>query len=247
MDNMKRLAIAALAVLALGMGSMPAAAQQFADAFGDLYITTDVAVDPWDLELGPTSICIDDPGVPAFSTLNFFLVIKLDFADIGQEGQNVSNGFGGYEAQVTIPADLTITARTKQPPSSINVGNDATDNWIVGTGIVITASTTPYAVVEYNSILLAAAQDLSLTLGPSDPSSFDVAGGPGPVPGWLEGVPTGDCVSGTGSARKCLRAFERWDQCENTFFINYTGDGGCAERCIVATKDTSWGALKSKF
>jgi hypothetical protein len=246
---MKRAIVLALALAAWGLGPPYAAAQQFADAFGDIYLTTDVSVSPWDVDLGPGTTCIEDPGVPPFSTLNFFLVVHLDFADIGQGGQNLSNGFRGYETKVDVPPQLTITARTKQPPTSINVGDDATNNWIVGTGITITAGQTPYAVVEYNSILLSAAQDLTLSLGPSDPSSFDVAGGPGPVPGWLEGLPTGECVNSSGSPRECLRAFGRWDGCENTFVINYTGRLGCACRCFVceATQEATWGSVKSRY
>jgi hypothetical protein len=43
----------------------------------------------------------------------------------------------------------------------------------------------PYAVVEYNVIPLTA--ETVLDIVPSDPSSLDAFGGPGPVPGWREG------------------------------------------------------------
>lgn len=242
---MRRLALPAVAV-ALATLPLPAGAQLFGDAFGDLYLTRDLSADPFDPVDGPSSTCIGDPQLEPFETLGFFLAVRLDFSAIGHPELNASNGFRGWETKIDIPAQLTITSRTLQPPTSINVGDESINNWIVGTGTNILANATPYAVVEYSGLLLAAAQDLVLRLDPSQPSSFPENDGAGSPPGWLEAVPTGDCLNND-NPTECLRPFSRWDLCESTFVINYSEDRTCLLRCAEATESTNWGALKSRF
>lgn len=241
---MRRLALPAVAI-ALATMPRPAAAQLFADAFGDLYLTRDLSADPFDPMDGPSSTCIGDPPLQPFETLSFFLAVRLDFSAIGHPELNVSNGLRGWETKVDIPAQLTITSRTMQPPTSINVGDESINNWIVGTGTNVVANATPYAVVEYSGLLLAAAENLELRLGPSQPSSFPGTGAGSP-PGWLEALPTGDCLNNN-NPTECLRPFARWSLCESTFVINYTEDRTCLLRCAEATESGTWGALKSRF
>jgi hypothetical protein len=236
----------AFALMALYLAiPAPGHAQIYGEALGDLYLTTDLGLDPFDPVRGPIATCIDDPGLPAFETLGFFLVIALDFADVGQPEWNATHGLRGWEARVHIPQELTIIARTVRPrPCPLDMCLN--DNFIVGIGITILAASTPYAVVEYDGILLQNAQDVRLTLGASTPSSFDSQGGPGPVPGWLEGPATGDCLS-DGEPVECLRPFRRWQGCANQLVLNYTGEGGCAQRCAMATNSTTWSSVKSRY
>jgi hypothetical protein len=242
---MKRLAIVALVILAVGLTTQEAQAQLYGEGFGDLYLVNDVAADPWD---SATATCNDnatDP-IPAFQAFTWYLVVHVDFADIGLGNQNGSNGLQAWEAGVSIPDEITVTGSTFNPPGSVNVGQPPADpndsNWIVGTGVIVTAASTPIQLVTYNGLLLADATNLEITILAAEPSSFTSVGGPGEVPGWVEWNETGECAS------HCLRQFARWDVCETSFVVNYDEAGEtCESRCIVATESTSWGGLKSRF
>jgi hypothetical protein len=237
----------AMTVLVLALGTAQVgSAQQFAAGFGDLYLTRDIELDPFGDPPGWAS-CLANPGLPPFSTVRFYLVFRLDFADIGHPEMNQINGFRGWEAKVVVPAALTIVSRSLRPPAplSIEVG-DGPDNWIVGIGTPVLAPETPYASVEYEAMLLSPAQNVRVSLGGSVPSSFQAAAGPGPVPGWLEAFPSGDCIGGDGP-RPCLRPFGRWDACPSSLVLNFAGPGGCESRCYVGTNTTTWSAVKNRF
>lgn len=244
---MKRLAIVALVLLAVGVTTQQAQAQIYGEAFGSLYMVNDVAADPFDI---PTATCNDNATnpIPPFQAFTWYLTVSVDFADIGMGNQNSSNGLGGYEAYVSIPDEITVTGSTFTPPGSINVGTPPADpndsNWIVGTGALVSAVSTPIQIVTYNALLFAAATNLELSLQGASPSSFTQPGGPGVVPGWLEWNPTGECQNN----QPCLRPFGNWDICETTFMINYDVAGKtCESRCIIATETSSWGSLKARF
>ena len=138
-----------------------AVAQPFAEGFGILYVTTDIAADPFD-PLENVAACIDDPGLPPFVPIEFFVVVDLDFADIGPPELNAVNGLSGWEARVNVPEELVITACPVNPhrPGPLN----GCANFIVGTGITIVADSMPFALVEYTGILLAEAKNLFVTL-----------------------------------------------------------------------------------
>jgi hypothetical protein len=160
---MKRIAIVALVLLAGGLTTHEAQAQIYGQSFGEIYLVNDVAADPM------TANCNDNATDPInpFQQFSWFLVVKIDFEDIGLGNQNGSNGIQAWEASVSIPDEITVTGSTFNPPGSVNVGvpGDPNDsNWIVGTGVIITAASTPIEVVSYNGLLLAAATNLELVI-----------------------------------------------------------------------------------
>ncbi len=167
----------------------PAAlAQSFGLPLGDLY---------------PTFVendRVSTADVPAFTPFDWYLVTEFSFEDVGISGQDFVNGMGGWEARIDIDPNIIVTQQTLQPISSINVG--ILPNWIVGTGSLVAAASTPFTLVRFSGLLVSFdIEDLVVDLGAPVPSSFDVLGGPGPVPGWVEWVASGEC------ADPCLRPF----------------------------------------
>jgi hypothetical protein len=243
---MQRLALAALLLAALLFQWVLAHADIYGVGFGDIYLTYDPGADPFD---DPWSNCNNeetDP-IPPFQEFTWYLVVAIDFADIGLDNQNSANGLQAWEAGVYIADEITVIGSTLHPSTSVNVGqpppNDPNDsNWIVGTGGLVSAMSTPYAVVEYQGMLLTEATDLEVLVQSAEPSSFTGTGGPGPVPGWVEFEATGECDDA------CLRQFEVWDTCHTTLMINYTPEP-CECRCYGCwpTEETSWGAIKARF
>jgi len=186
-----------------------------------------------------------DP-IRSFTEFPWYLLVEIDFRDIGLGDQNASNGIQAWEAYVSISDEITVIREVVQPPGSLNVGirpprevNDS--NWIVVTGTLIPADSTPFVLVEYTGLLLSDATDLHVDLAGAEPSSFTGTGGPGPVPGWVEFHPTGECDN------ECLRPFARWDHCTG-LTVNTTHPYGCECVCICdPVSPTSWGALKARF
>ncbi len=241
---MNRLAIAALAMLCLAGMSAPVAAQTgFGQPFGEIYFAFDVQ--------DRNSTCVEagsPDAIPTFVPFDFFLVVNVNFEAIGQGQQNATNGIDAWEVRVITPPEITLAGQVLNPSTSINVGGPG--DWIVGTGGLITAASMPFAVVNYSGILLQDVPDLEFSMSIPSPSSFDVTGGPGAFPGWLEenGI-GGECIN------NCLRPFTGWDGTQT----NANGRDGCAYKlvvnkstpcdCVIATATTneSWGAVKSRF
>jgi opacity protein-like surface antigen len=198
---MKKLAIAALVLLAMSAIGSPAAAQSIGADCGDIFLSA--ANDSY----------VDKVEVGTFTNFNWYLVVELDYADVGLPDQQAANGLKGWECSVDVPATITVLNRTLQPETSLNIGQD--DNWIIGTGQNVRAINTPFAVVAYTALLLSAQENLHLTLAGTTPSSFVPA-----VPGWVEFNPTGECTFADGSPKPCLRAFANDNVGEGDFWIN---------------------------
>ena len=167
-----------------------------------------------------------------FEQFNFFLLARVDWADVGLDGHNGFNGMAAWEASVNAPAGLTVMGREILPATSINVGI-GTDNYVVGTGSVYNVSRAHTTLVRFTAILMQdSPDDLVLTVGASTPSSFE-----GTQPGWLEARSSGECPA---PHRTCKRAFAEW----NTRLVINCRDEA---ECKVSTVSTSWGAVKSAF
>lgn len=208
---MKRLAIGALAVFALAAFAGTAAAQ-LGNQFGEIYFST--------LEDGTG----DDynEGLEAFAQFDIYVMVDIDFADDGRGGENLTNGLTGWEAEFTVPAEITILGRELRPGTSVNVGQG--DNFIVGTGGLVSANSTPFAVLRYQGGLFVPVPptDLVITVGPSTPNSEGTGG-----PNWLE--------SQSGEIHEFA---DGWMTA--TFTVNCT-------TCSVSTSDESFGSVKARF
>jgi hypothetical protein len=229
-------------VLCLASGLCPnfAKAQAYGDSLGRIYLTRDPSVDPWDTLWNWEATCIDDPGLAPFTPLEFYLVIHVDYADLGRPELNATHGFDAWEGRVYIPSQLTVLERTLQTPSLFPPPTE--DNWIVYLADPVIAASTPVAVVKYKVVLLEAARNLWLRIGPPDPPNMIPF-----APGWRENVPSGECAEDDEPV-PCVRPFREWDGCLYDLVINYAGFGGCACRCICdPVQKSSWGAVKSRF
>jgi hypothetical protein len=169
----------------------------------------------------------------SFEPIDFYVIAQIDFADIGRAELNTQVGIYGWEAFATIPPEMIITSRMIVQPGAINLGSH--ENWILGLGDECFAWEFPLALVHYTALFTQTPEpmDLVLDLGPSVPTSFPNA----PGPGWLDSEPSGECTFPSGAPTKCLRLFAH----VRGMRIN------CVQDCTVVTEPGSWGALKSRY
>lgn len=142
---------------------------------------------------------------PSFVPFTVYLVADLDYAEIGREELNFSTGIQAWEMGMELPglgSDFVVLNAVIRN-LSINVGNST--NVIVGIAPALLAFETPIDLVEYAFLSPASPvpTDVTLSAGPSSPSSFDSAG-----PGWSESNNVGECINPvTGTSTNCLRTF----------------------------------------
>jgi hypothetical protein len=172
----------------------------------------------------------------------FYLMVHLDFGDIGQPELNNVDGLAAWEASLRVPEGVTITKREPLPLAvNVAVGED---NWVMGVPYMVAAWQTPTVLVKYTAILLVdGLSDLVITIHESDPTTFDHPDARERGPGWLEWQPTGECeFSSRKPASGCLRTFESWQ--DNRFVINCKLEKECSN---VARDSASWSAVKARF
>ena len=58
---------------------------------------------------------------PPFNVFDFYLVMHVDFAEVGRGGENPTNGVSAWETGVNIPPELSILGRQLFPPGSFSV------------------------------------------------------------------------------------------------------------------------------
>jgi len=215
---MKRLAIGALAVFTLAAFAGTADAQ-LGSQFGELYFST---------TQDGTGANFNE-NLAAFAQFDIFVIADIDFADDNRGGQNLTNGLTGWEAEFNVPAAITVLGRELNPPSAVNVGSG--DNFIVGTGTLFTADSTPVFLVKYQGGLFVQEPpvDLVITVGPATPNSENTGG-----PNWLESA-----TAGTGEIHEFA---DTW--MDARFVVNCSEDIACNE---VATRDESFGSVKARF
>ena len=189
---MKRFAIAVLAVFISAAVAMPAQAQDnqlYPDRFGSLFLS---AVE------GSYVDYIQNIA----ANFTFYLIADIDFADIGQPGQNVSNGISAWEAQITLPADPGLFILSDDYTAAIDVGDKTGNvrNYIVGTGVNVQVGG-PTTLVTFNAIATTPLATSAATLGPTVPASYA-----GEVV-WREFAALNGCTL-NGADEKCVFRFE---------------------------------------
>jgi hypothetical protein len=235
---MKRVAIAALALLVLGGTAASSMAQTFGQELGSLYLSRSQT--EYQPNLGGAGVngAPDEDPIASFQNFSFYIVTEIDYADIGLGNQNGAAGLQAWEAAIDLgeAVGLTVLSRTMFPGGAGDLGN-GNDNWVVFLGSQVTALSTPFVLVEYSGGFFGGEppSDILVPIGSSSPSSFNP-----PVPGWNEGVALGECTL-NGNPIKCLRPYA------------FTGRMtiNCVTQCLdvnnVSTETPSWGAIKANY
>lgn len=126
---------------------------------------------------------------PPNTPFEFYLVIEIDFADIGRGEQNSFNGIQAWEAQISFPPELHLLSETLLPARSINVGDrtDAVFDYVVGTGERVPAGSTQ-AVVAFEAMFTGPIGFERIELGPvARPTVEDALV-------WVEWLPANGCT-----------------------------------------------------
>jgi len=220
---MKRIAIAALALIAVSVMALPATAQvNLADErLGSLYVSG--AEDRQVTTIDGNVVAVNIP-------FDVFVVADIDFADIGAGDQNLTNGISAWEGAFTVPAPLLVISEVFFPAGALNFGSvsGSVREYIIGTGSTLTVGG-PTKLIQW-SVLLSGAPGLefddTITVAPvAAPST------PGEVV-WVEDAPLNGCEV-NGNPAGCIFRFESLGDLRVTTAIS--GD------------DSSFGALKSRF
>ncbi len=213
---MKRVAIAALVLLALGATAAPTLAQSGEGApLGFIGVSASNTMHDRYVDV--------QPSIP----FTFYVWAKVDFGQIGQPTQNTSNGLKGWEAQVSIPAEMFVLSTTLEPTNALNFG-DVPGEFIIGTGALVRADT-GVALATIQALVTSAVTDLTLSLSGTSPSSVDPA-----APMWLEWLDVNGCTLPGGGPTNCKRPFDNVGDMK----INWTG---------VPVQQTSFGTLKAGY
>ena len=169
-----------------------------------------------------------------FVPFEIYIVGDVDYGHIGRSDQNATNGPAGWEASVSMPAEILLLSTITHPPGfAINLGN--TTNFLVGLGTIFTAATGPWTLVTYNTMILLPTPptDLVVDLGAATPTTFVDS----PAPGWVDGQVMNECFLPTGLPSKCKRIFA------NVYGLRIN----CVTDCTVPTESKSWGSMKTNF
>lgn len=214
---MKRFAIAVLAVFIAAAVAMPAQAQDnqlYPDRVGSLYLSAEEGSYVSSLTTGGANFTV-------------YLVADIDFADVGDAGQNLSNGIGAWEAAVTLPDNPGLFLLTTIYTQAVDVGNKDTNvkNFIVGTGTTLSVGQ-PTTLVTFNLLETTPLGPTAMTLGPATPASYA-----GEVV-WREAAALNGCDL-NGADEKCIFRF--------AFLGSLSLNGG------VDNDADSFGSMKARF
>lgn len=172
--------------------SSPALAQQnlAPDPLGDLYVSA--IPDGYDPNIQ------SDRGIP----FNAYLVADIDFADLGDETQNLNNGLTAWEAGVTFPLDAIVLGANLDPSTSLNFGQiiGQTYEYIVGTGQRLEVGQ-PRELVEFTLLNIAEITDGPIQLGPVTTPTVEGS------TAWVEFLPLNGCQVGT-QDQPCVFRFD---------------------------------------
>ena len=163
-----------------------------------------------------------------FTPFTFYLVVDMDYTAIAlDDTMNTVNGLKGWEMGVDVPAQITVTNRSLNPPTSLNLGG--TDDWIIGTGQLVPAGATPLVLVTYSALILESVENVVIGVKNVSNSSFNP-----PAPGWAEFLNTNECYREDGTFQPCLRRFTQ----TSPLTVNPSP---------VPTEQTSFGSLKARY
>lgn len=216
---MKRVAIAALALLVLGATAAPSLAQSDKGAdLGFIGISASNTEHVRYLDITPS--------VP----FTYYIWAKVDFAQaaVGDATQNATNGIKAWQGFMNVPASLFVLSATLNP-GGLNFPAGAND-FSVGTGGNLNASGAQGVVLaEISALATIAESDAVISLTESLQPTY--TGGPL----WQEFLSINGCTNVlTGDAFACFRLFDN----VGDMILNNTG---------VATEETSFGALKADY
>jgi len=218
---MKRIAIAGLAMVIMALAASTAHAQQnlYSERLGSLFASPyeDRYVD-----------VMDGNQVTAGVPFTVYLMADIDFGDIGEAGQNVNNGIGGWEAAVTFPAGVFLLATEKYPTETVlDFGSvsGSTTEYVIGTGSNIAVGTAPSKLIEW-TILGSGAFDGMISLAPT--AAPTVAG----ESSWLEFLALNGCIINN-LPTPCLF---RWESL-----------GDLRVTTTIPSEASSFGSFKSRF
>lgn len=218
---MKRFAIAALSLFILGATAGSALAQFDRS---DVYDTPmgSIYVSPF-----PDTYVEYFQNFPLFTQTNVYVVADIDFGDIGQASQNLSNGIKAWEGSVTVPPQVNLLAAPYE--GELSLGNSLND-FIIAVGLpIITASSTPRPLVTLQ--MFATTDTLptfNMELGAASQTTFDN------VSIWQEYLTLNGCQNvQTNLPFPC---FFVWDFAGSMLISNE-----------VAVEEESFGGLKASF
>ena len=173
--------------LASGLGTGLGQAQTFGADVGTIYLSG-----------SPTSY-VDNIVVEPLTPFDFYIVAEIDYADIGAEEQNATNGISAWAAAPRIPSGIIITQVELNPRNALELGG-----WVIGLGVTFTASTSPLRLATLTGFIVVpvVTEDLMLEIHGVDPPIFFPPG-----PGFLDGEIMGECSLPDQTPTKCKRTF----------------------------------------
>lgn len=218
---MKRVAIAALALLVLGATAAPGLAQS--NLGSDLgFIAPSASNTEHDRYVDVA------PSIP----FTFYIWCKIDFTQIGESTQNSTNGIGAWEGYLNVPATVLVLSSVLNPAGALNFPGGPND-YSVGTGSLLSASSaTGVALVDVSALVLAAVSDVTIDMGPALQPTFETA----TKPMWQEWLAINGCTNTvTGDPFKCFRFFDN------------VGDLVLNPVATVPVDETSFGTIKAGY
>jgi hypothetical protein len=173
---------------------------------------------------GSLRLAFDEEGIQRAAALvalqprDVYLLARADFADIGHGEWNGLIGMGGWEAGFDLQPEILVIETQLMGPGALDVSSDPLQ-WAVGFSGQLTLAPrwTPLMRVRLMSTA-PLGREVRIDLDAATPSSFDNAGGPGRIPGWLERPASGEC------GNPCLRAFDM-NRGESQLVLDPTGEG----------------------
>lgn len=163
------------------------------------------------LSFAPDAV-VTEADIEPLQAFTFYLLVQ---------GSELGYGVLGYEAVVSLHPDILFQSVRLLPSSSMNLGTGFADgeiDFVVGTGGCVAAAPV-VAVVEFQGLLIEAAEDVFIGLAPHPLSSVDDV-----APAWL-------------GCNRIVYAAEN-DYVAAKLWINKGG---------VATDTSSWSSVKALY
>jgi hypothetical protein len=185
-------------------------------------LTASASAQPEKYDFG---VFADPAGTQTTTAVSAF--VTFDFYAVGFQLDGLVKGF---ELTLNMPPGFTVLTRTIAGPNPINVGDESSNEFIIGTGACVDGGTGAFTLVTINAGYFATPvpSDAAVCISGTTPSSF-----PNGEPGYL--------------------------QCDNTLIaagVASTGDPNYPDGCLilnptseppVSTESASFGALKTRF
>jgi hypothetical protein len=244
---MKKMAIGIFALVILAGGLAGTAAAQ--TPWGWMFLSTDA-----------TTYNCNDGGATWDSGS------KLIYIIIDSPNWTSADAYNGIEFSVDYnPALFHIGSTSPQAPAPLLIGGCSAGHCSYGVGTGGQVPNNPWTAIALEFLNFGAGSNLGFSLGPSDTPSSRLQGGPGwawfdandpPLyipqegdgtvghPGWQQGFVVLNYDQGTAPATPFPPQVFRGG---TTPWPNWDAGDPCSRAKIVATEESSWGALKAGF